>query len=93
MGILGDLKCKCIKVSEKKLVGTLEDPNYKYKKVSGTKTAEQKQQNKNQQNKNCWVTLRHWIMGVPSASAIRSAEQNCGTKTVNKIGRDSAKRS
>ena len=57
-------------------------PQVQVQKGHGTKTAERKYQNKNQQNKNCWETLRYWLMEVPSASAIRSAEQNYGTKTV-----------
>ena len=41
------------------------DPKCKYKKVSGTKIAEQK----------LVRTLSHWLMGTPSVSAKRSAEQ------------------
>ena len=55
------------------------DPKCRYKKVSGTKTVEQKQ-NKNSGTKTVEQklvgTLRHWVLGILSASVKMSVEEN-----------------
>ena len=50
-GPLGTSSANVKRSVEQKLVGTLEDPRYKYKNISGTTTAEQKQRNKNSRTK------------------------------------------
>ena len=98
-------QCKCKKVSGTKIGGHCRplddgDPKCKCKKVSRTKIGEQNKnggtkiggQNKKKSVEQKLVgTVGHWVMGTPSASAKRSAEQKLvsGTKTAEQklVGR------